>query len=392
MTEYRWLLPSVLLGGADEGQPVRRSMRDWIVDTLLFLAACGIALLSLSDIEDDPPALVLTELVVGALACGAVWLRRRWPVMLPVVLAMLSTGLVMVGGPQVVALFSVAVHRPFKVAGPVVLLSTVTLFPYVALRPDPELGYWPSVVVGIAFSGMLLAWGMVVRARRQVVWSLRAQAEVAAEEARRLERERIAREMHDVLAHRISILSLHAGALEFHPDAPPEQIAKAAGAIRSSAHEALQDLRQVIGVLRHTPDDPTPERPQPTLADLPALVEESRQAGMDVTLDLQQPEPPEAVGRNAYRIVQEALTNARKHAPGAPVTVSVAGEPVQGTCVTVRNLRAVPAGRARRASAIPGTGTGLIGLAERVDLAGGRLEHGADSNGDFVLRAWLPWP
>ena len=86
--------------------------------------------------------------------------------------------------------------------------------------------------------------------------------------------------MHDVLAHRISLLSLHAGSLEFRPDAPPDEVARAAGVIRASAHQALQDLREVIGVLRDAPGDVAPERPQPTLADLPALVDESRAAGM----------------------------------------------------------------------------------------------------------------
>ncbi len=104
---------------------------------------------------------------------------------------------------------------------------------------------------------MILVWGMFVRARRQLVHSLRerarraeAEQQLRVEQARHHERERIAREMHDVLAHRISLLSLHAGALEFRPDAPAVEVAKAAGVIRDSAHQALQDLREVIGVLR----------------------------------------------------------------------------------------------------------------------------------------------
>ena len=88
--------------------------------------------------------------------------------------------------------------------------------------------------------------------------------------------------MHDVLAHRVSLLSLHAGALEFRPDAPPEEIAEAAGVIRATARDALEELRQVIGVLRDGGEDGAPEPPQPTLADVPALVEESRAAGMRV--------------------------------------------------------------------------------------------------------------
>jgi signal transduction histidine kinase len=207
-----------------------------------------------------------------------------------------------------------------------------------------------------------------------------------------MERTRIAREMHDVLAHRISLLSLHAGALEIRPDAAPAEVAGAAGIIRASAHQALQDLREVIGVLREPAGDDAPERPQPTLRELPALADESRVAGVKVRLDLRIDEPgevPAATGRAAYRIVQEGLTNARKHAPGACVRVRVAGAPGPGLTVEIRNP--APVGL-RPVAAIPGTGTGLVGLAERATLAGGRLTAGRGPDGGFTLTAWLPWP
>ncbi|MEO3889070.1 histidine kinase [Nonomuraea sp. B5E05] len=392
--EYRWALPSVLLGDAREGGRVRRSTRDWIVDTVMFLLACGLALSSLTEIQDEPAPLLVIEQVMGALSCAAVWLRRRWPVGLAVVTTLLSSYLELPGGPSVVAVFTVAVHRPFRISGPLALFSLVTLAPYVWLRPQSDLERGWTAALGVAILLTVFAWGIVVRARRQVIWSLRQQAGVAAEEARRSERERIAREMHDVLAHRISMLSLHAGALEFRPDAPTEEIARAAGAIRNNAHQALQDLREVIGVLRAARPgedgeeaEPVPERPQPTLADLPKLAEECRQAGMDVRLALGVEDTPEGLGRNLYRIVQEALTNARKHAGGAPVAVTVAGRRGRGVSVEVRNPL-----RARHGLRIPGAGAGLIGLTERAELAGGRLEHGATPEGEFLVRAWLPWP
>src|SRR4029453_19421419 len=99
---------------------------------------------------------------------------------------------------------------------------------------------------------------------------------------RHLERARIAREMHDVLAHRLSLLNMHAGALEFRPDAPPDEIARAAGVIRASARGALEDLREVIGVLRDSTDGGSPDHPLPSLADLPALVSECREAGVRI--------------------------------------------------------------------------------------------------------------
>jgi signal transduction histidine kinase len=198
--------------------------------------------------------------------------------------------------------------------------------------------------------------------------------------------------MHDVLAHRLSLLSVHAGALEFNPGASRAEIERAAGVIRESAHQALDDLRGVIGVLRE-PDgtgDGAGGRPQPTLADVPRLVEESRDAGMRITLeadDAVMAAAPAAPGRTAYRIVQETLTNARKHAPGTEVTVRLRGGPARGLTVEVSNP--VPAATAV-VPVVPGAGQGLIGLTERASLAGGDLEHGR-SGGDFRVRAWLPW-
>lgn len=395
--EYRWALPSVLLGDGADGRPVRRSTRDWIVDIAMFLTACLLALLTATELDDEPRGLVLTEQVTGVLSCAAVWLRRRWPVALALVSTAMASYLEMAGGASVVGLFTVAVHRPFKISGPVAAVNLVTLVPYGVLRPDPDLGAGGMFVLGAAIVATVFAWGIVVRARRQLVWSLRQRAVIAAEDAKRLERERIAREMHDVLAHRISMLSLHAGALEFRPDAPAEDIARAASAIRDNAHLALQDLREVIGVLRHSSsagdDGPVPDPPQPTLADLRALVEECRQAGMKVSYTTRlaggtpaEGDVPRGLGRTAYRVVQEALTNARKHAPDAPVTVTVSGGPGEGLTVEVRNPRWAHHGRR-----IPGAGAGLIGLTERVELAGGTFGYGPRPDGDFWLRAWLPW-
>jgi signal transduction histidine kinase len=200
--------------------------------------------------------------------------------------------------------------------------------------------------------------------------------------------------MHDVLAHRISLVSLHAGALELRLDARDDEGARAAGVIRDCAHQALEDLREVIGVLRvdrvgaEWVDD-APDRPQPALVDLPALVDESRRAGMLVLLESRIAEPgavPAVIGRSAYRVAQEGLTNARKHAHGSRVSVVVSGAAGDGLTVEIRNPWPV------RDTGIPGAGTGIIGLTERVSLAGGRMEHGRTESGDFRLRAWLPWP
>jgi signal transduction histidine kinase len=152
----------------------------------------------------------------------------------------------------------------------------------------------------------------------------------------------------------------------------------------------------VIGVLRsvRADDDGTdgvPERPQPTLVDLPMLIDESRKAGMPLVLECEVTDlgaVPEAVGRTAFRIVQEGLTNARKHADHAAVSVAVRGAAADGLTVEIRNPS--PVGVAR--TPIPGAGMGIIGLAERTALAGGRLEHGRTPTGEFRLWMWLPWP
>ncbi|MFD0890793.1 sensor histidine kinase, partial [Streptosporangium algeriense] len=265
-------------------------------------------------------------------------------------------------GAVAVALFTVAVHRPFKAVAVVTGLHVLALAPQLWWRPDPEISYWGAMAFSVLTYLLLVMWGMFVRARRQLVLSLRdraeraeVEAELRVERARHMERERIAREMHDALAHRLSLLSVHAGALEYRPDIPRDDLVRTAGVIRTGAHQALQDLREVIGVLRLGGEESAPDRPQPTLADLEGLVEESRLAGMEVTLDMRVAEPgraPAVLGRNVYRITQEGLTNARKHATAARVDVTVRGGPGDGLTVEIGNP--TTSGRA-----IPGSGTGL---------------------------------
>jgi signal transduction histidine kinase len=402
-TGPRWLWPSAVVAelDPDAGRGVprpRRTARDWIVDFSCFLLAVliGLAIVdSMPGEHDLPPAVAAADQLLGALACAAVWLRRRWPLALSVVLVPLGLLSTSSSGALVVALFTLAVHRPFRYAAWVGGAELALTPLVVRVRPDPDLAYTPAVVWSVLITVTILGWGMFVRSKRQLVLSLRDRAQRAetearlrAEQAQRLAREAIAREMHDVLAHRLTLLSVHAGGLEFRPDASREEIARAAGVIRESAHEALQDLREIIGVLRAGEHDDG-SRPQPTLSGLDTLVAESREAGMKVVLDQRVAEAaavPASVGRTAYRIVQEGLTNARKHAPGAEVAVTVSGGPGEGVAVSVRNP--APEGDA---PPVPGSGQGLIGLTERATLAGGRLEHAARVDGGFELRAWLPW-
>ncbi|BFO16768.1 histidine kinase [Streptomyces sp. KM77-8] len=343
-TGRRWFFPSALIHELDpdatrSGRRPRRTVRDWAVDFACFLFAVLLGLLGAETLDDSrniPHALAVTDQFLGALSCTAVWLRRRWPLALAAVMVPVSFVSETSGGVAIIALFTLAVHRPFRYVAWVSGAQTVLVPLYFWWRPDPDLPYLAVLVLFLVLTAATVGWGMFVRSKRQLMLSLRdrarraeTEARLRAEQAQQLAREAIAREMHDVLAHRLTLLSVHAGALEFRPDAPREEVARAAGVIRESAHEALQDLREIIGVLRAGESDDA-GRPQPTLAALDTLVAESREAGMKVTLGQCVTDPagvPASVGRTAYRIAQEGLTNARKHAPGTEVTVAVGGGP-----------------------------------------------------------------
>jgi signal transduction histidine kinase len=404
--EYHWLLPSALEAPA----PSRRSTRDWVVDSLFVVLGYGFTLLVTFDLlrphptvfpqwSHGPTWLVWLDFATSTISAVGLGFRRgRW--LLPLAVLTLVTGVYSVAGAitGLIVLLSVAVHCRFWHFAVFVGLLTVTDTLFFLLRPEQGTGFGVSMIWVAAITVIIGLWGMVVRSRRELVHSLRDRAERAETEqqlriaqARSAERTRIAREMHDVLAHRISLLSLHAGALEICTDATTEEVAAAAGVVRASAHQALEDLREVISILREEePANGEPEQPQPTLGALPALADESRSAGIKVRLEVSM-EPatvPDGTGRTAYRIVQEGLTNARKHAPGVAVRVALGGAAGDGLTIDIRNPWPV----GRPAMSIPGTGTGLIGLAERATLAGGRLTHGRTPENDFALTAWLPWP
>lgn len=397
--------PTAMLAPSDSTHPdevAPRTARDWSVDTAAFVIAAALGALTLTfDGYDTVTGMtskqVATDATFGVLCCLSLWWRRRWPFGVALVCVLLGAFSTFGTVAGLFALSSLAVHRHVRPA-----LLVAALFVPAAVVCSIWLGRtdaWSVMLPTMALAAAATAWGMYVRARRQLLSSLRDRAQraeadqlVRAERARLAERTRIAREMHDVLAHRISLVALHAGALEVALDLPPAQVRESAALLRLTAHQALEELRDVIGVLRVEPGQERPSTvPQPTLADIPRLVEETRRAGAKVDFEMQVDDvsgAPDLVGRDAYRIVQEALTNIGKHAHGTRAQVLVAGAPNCGLHVSIRNP---PAVGARERPAPPGSGTGLLGLQERVTLANGVLVHGPDASGGFVVEADLPW-
>jgi len=352
------------------------------------------------------PLIETIDITAAATGCMALWWRRRWPVPIAIALGALTCLTPAAQAPALICLGTVASRRPLR---PLVVVTIVQIAATVAryvnglsvprftlsIRTSVEHGDGNGTVNSMLLLVIVIAWGLYVRARRQLVASLRERADKAEGEqqlrvaqARGGERARIAREMHDVLAHRISLISLQAGALQVSRRRD-DAVAESASLIRGIAHQALDDLREVIGVLRAGETEDSSLAPQPTLTDVGGLVDESRRAGMTVSFEqsLGNGGIPGNVGRTAYRVVQEGLTNARKHAPGAAVTVTVE-EFRAGLHVEIRNPRR--AHGTDRLSPIPGAGQGLVGLSERTRLMGGRLEYGWTTTDEFRVAVWLP--
>ena len=341
-----------------------------------------------------PRWLTVLDLSFGLVSFALVTQRRRWPFPIAAILTLMGFVSASSAGPGLLALVSVATRRNVRQLVALGLLGIAGSQVYAQVQPqsndDP-----PFVTLGFAivFTILMIAIGMNIGSRRELLWSLRERAiaaetqqELRLDQARSAERERIAREMHDVLAHRISLITMHSGALAYRDDLTRDQVRESAELIQSKAHEALEDLRDVLGSLRQ---DGGERRPQPTYADLPALIDEATESGTAVAYDEdvdRVDELPLRVGRTVYRVVQEGLTNARKHAPGSHVRVRVQGGPEDGITITVRNPN-----RAGEWQAAPVSGLGLVGLRERAQLVGGSLEVLKDRE-SFTLRCWLPWP
>lgn len=342
--------------------------------------------------------LFLVEVVLGVAAFALVHLRRRAPVRIALAIAAMSAVSGLAAGPATLAAVSLATRRNM----PQILLVGVANFvaaqTWTSLAPLADNDETITTVVNLVVNAGMMGWGLYIGSRREIIWTLRARAERAETEqdlrlgqARSTERARIAREMHDVLAHRITQVSMQAGALAFRDDLDGDRLREGLAQIQGQANDALRELRDVLGVLREDDPGTVTARPQPTYDDIPALVDEAKTLGLEIAwtdrVDATTPVPP-ATGRTVYRIVQEGITNVRKHAPGSEVAISSAGDPRSGITVVLANPMSDAPGE--HVAGAPGAGLGLVGLRERTELRGGRLDQRTDG-ATFVLEAWLPW-
>jgi signal transduction histidine kinase len=231
---------------------------------------------------------------------------------------------------------------------------------------------------------VIAAWtaGRIVRHRSAQAAQARAEIGERAREAVAAERARVARELHDVVAHSVSIIAVQAGAAEALIESDPERARAHIGAVRRTAGEAMTEMRRLLGVLR---EDEAVYAPQPTLGDLERLVADVRSTGVPVELVREGDGGPLPAGVDlaAYRIVQEALTNVRRHAGAAPTRVVVRRTP---DAVDLEVVNGAPDGPGEG----PGGGQGLVGMRERVRLYGGSLDAGPSDGGGYAIHARLP--
>ncbi|MFI1996266.1 sensor histidine kinase [Actinoplanes sp. NPDC020271] len=357
-----------------------RTARSWSgrprVGDALIVAAC----LVLTTPAVTTPWSPLPSPVVGTagtLAALALWWRRSHPYAV-VVIAALGYALSGNEGPLLVGLFAAGLNASRRHVWWLVVAGWAGASGLNSVKAG-RLDWWDAEFAAVV-AAATIGLGVHLGTRRALREAWRERAEradadlaVREERARTVERNRIAGEMHDVLAHKVSLIALHAGALELTADGGVDRVREGAGLIRVTAREALVELRGVLGVLRA---DAQP------YADVKSVVADARSAGQRVVVRDSAGLLPASAARVVQRVVQEGLTNARKHAPGTEVTVTVVRSADEVT-VTVAN----PVSES--VLDLPGSGAGLVGLTERVRLAGGTLTAGPAGTG-WRLRVQMP--
>ncbi|GAA4735946.1 two-component sensor histidine kinase [Phytohabitans rumicis] len=352
------------------------------------------------DERPERVSLSLGLVVAATVVCAALVFRRRWPLL---VLAVTTT--------TVVVMMMTIQARAAFVAGVIIAAYTVATrtdratawiagtacalaFGVAAAVGSDEPWYDPGNLIFVVWVGMAVAAGDAVRSRRAYVAVLEERARRAEQsregEARRRvaeERLRIARELHDVVAHHIALVNVQAGVASHVLRDRPDQAEEALTHVRRASGAVLDELGAMLSVLRQSGESDSPTEPAPSLDRLDALVGSFTAAGLTVDWTLSgRPRPlPAAVDLAAYRIVQESLTNVHKHSGGAAARVTV-GYAADGLVIDVRD-------DGRSGAVVPnGTGHGILGMRERAAAAGGELRAGPRPEGGFRVYARLPLP
>jgi signal transduction histidine kinase len=352
----------------------------------------------------EPDRDVVGDAVLNLLVGAALVGRRRWPLACFALQFTLVLGFGPTGNPLLltailIGAYSLAVHGRSAPLSIGVLLATATLVAALESNTWPRLPGWAGIFALLLPVGLT---GVAIRAARgrarasdERAESLRREQDASTRLAVAEERARIARELHDVVSHHVSVMTIQAGAAGRVLGSEPELARGALSAIQARGRETLAELRHLLGVLTPDADDDDLLHPQPGLDQLDALVENVRRAGQPVSVRRTAAELPRGLDLTAYRVVQEALTNALRYAPGARTEIAISTEPPADLVIEVTN-DAVPPGAgltgAGLTGAVPeaGTGTGLLGLAERLRLYGGTLETGRRAGGGFRVRARMP--
>ncbi|GCB47344.1 hypothetical protein SNL152K_4648 [Streptomyces sp. NL15-2K] len=410
-----------------EPLPAVGRLRRW-PHVVLFLPALGITIGGTAQLTDNGKLGFGLAFLIALAQGGAVLLALWWPVpawwlsiAATVVGAVAVRGLLLSGvtddftwpwaASGIIAHLLVLLLLALRVRTRVSVeaLALTVLATYLLQGPLGAPDFQDTGVLAIALSAVVVLLGIALRGRREARAELGRQATLTAEErARRTlleERNRIARELHDVVAHHMSVISIQAQVAPHLVADPPDELKENLAGIRQNALEALTELRHVLGVLRQeNPDaqEPSdgsdtetetdtdtgtaPHAPQPTLDRLDALLANTRAAGLAVTVEVvgkRRPLPP-GVELSAYRIVQEALSNVLRHAPGAHACIELAY--LSGAL----NVKVVNSRPTRPAPQSPGAGHGLLGMRERATMLGGALQAGPGPDGGYRVSAYLP--
>jgi signal transduction histidine kinase len=362
-----------------------------IWDALLALGVVGVGLLAFAlraHRPDEPPALFGFALVVVA-GVSLAWRRRAPLIVATIVSAAVATASLLGYWPEFVAMLWIAVYsaaayterdRLVRVLLPVAVLTSVAIS--VGERWDRGLN-WVEILTDlvVTFGVPFLLGRMTFNRRRRIV----REREVATREAVAAERAAIARELHDVVAHHMSVMVVQAGAARAVSGSDPAATAEALRQIEASGRTGLAEMRRLLEVLK-AENDGDGRAPQPGLARLDELLDAMRASGLPVEAVVEGAPRPLSPGvdLSAYRIVQEALTNALRHAGGASARVVVRYDP------DALELEIADDGPGPPGDPEASGGHGLIGMRERVQLFGGELEAGARPGGGFLVRARLP--